>query len=240
MADTGYQGALTPLAGFGDFNTLQFAFRQAAARMHTATLVQVVRCTNSGTAAAVGFVDVQPLVNMLDGSGNAVPHGVLHSLPYLRIQGGANAVIIDPQAGDIGIAVFAERDISSVKNTKAQANPGSYRVFDMADGLYLGGMLNGTPTQYVQFSSAGIGIVSPTAVQVQAPTVEVTATTSATVTAPSISLGASGQSLFALVTSAFQALFNGHTHTSAASGSPTSIPNQTMGSSELTTTVKGG
>ena len=36
--------------------------------------------------------------------------------------------------------------------------------------MYLGGMLNGTPTQYVQFSAAGIKIHSPAAVVLEAPT----------------------------------------------------------------------
>jgi hypothetical protein len=85
----------------------------------------------------------------------------MYGLPYLRIQGGVNAVIIDPQPGDIGIAVFASRDITNVKSTKAQANPGSFRMHDFSDGMYLGGLLNGVPSQYVQFSSDGISIVCP-------------------------------------------------------------------------------
>jgi hypothetical protein len=63
---------------------------------------------------------------------------------------------------------------------------------------------------------------------------------SAAITAPLITLGASGQSLVSFVTSAMVAFFNTHTHTSTGSGSPTSVPNQTMGASQLTSTVKGG
>jgi phage baseplate assembly protein gpV len=68
----------------------------------------------------------------------------------------------------------------------------------------------------------------------------VTSSASAAITAPTITLGSSGQTLLQFVTSAFMALFNGHTHTSAASGSPTSTPNQTMSASHMTSTVKGG
>lgn len=70
--------------------------------------------------------------------------------------------------------------------------------------------------------------------------VAVSAGGTASVTAPSISMGASGQSLLSLVTSAMVAFFNGHTHTSESPGTPTSTPNQTMGSGQLTTTIKGG
>jgi hypothetical protein len=68
----------------------------------------------------------------------------------------------------------------------------------------------------------------------------VTAASSASVTAPSISLGASGQTLYQFVTSLFVSLFNGHTHTSESPGTPTSTPLQQMGSGQLTSTVKGG
>lgn len=72
-----------------------------------------------------------------------------------------------------------------------------------------------------------------------AGTASITSTGNATVTAPSISLGAVGQSLLAFVTSAFEALFNTHTHPDAQGGN-TGAPNQQMGAGHLTTTVKGG
>jgi hypothetical protein len=126
---------------------------------------------------------------------NAVPHGIVHSVPFIRIQGGANAIIIDPQVGDIGIAIFADRDTTGVEANKAQANPGSGRRFDMADAMYIGGLLNGVPSQYVQFNTSGITIVSPTQVELQAPEVQIVApvvvinaSTSFSVTSPAINL----------------------------------------------------
>ena len=46
----------------------------------------------------------QPLVNMLDGAGDATEHGTIFGLHYTRLQGGANAIILDPQVDDIGWA----------------------------------------------------------------------------------------------------------------------------------------
>jgi phage baseplate assembly protein gpV len=119
----------------------------------------------------------------------------IYNVPYFRLQGGANGVIIDPQKGDIGICVFASRDISTVKGTKKQGNPGSHRQYNFADGMYLGGVLNGAPTQYVQFSAAGIKIHSPTAIILEAPdiqlnaaTVEINGTTSTTITTPTFTV----------------------------------------------------
>lgn len=155
-------GMLSPSSLWGRYNNLRFVIQQTIASIQTASVVKVMACTNDGGVSPVGTVDVQILVNQVNGNGISTPHVTMYGLPYLRIQGGANAIILDPQVGDIGIAVFASRDITNVKSTKAQANPGSYRMHDFADGMYLGGILNGIPTQFVQFSSAGISIVSPT------------------------------------------------------------------------------
>lgn len=229
-------GSQKPASTQGEYNIIIFAVQQALAKLQTATLVRVEACTNEGGLSPVGLVDVTPLVNQLDSQGVPVPHATIHNVPYFRLQGGANAVIMDPQKGDIGMCAFASRDISKVKSTKKQANPGSFRQYNFADGMYIGGMLNGTPEQYVQFSASGIKVTSPTKVEIVAPTVEVTATTLAKVTAPVIQLGAAGQTLLAFVTSAFQALFNTHTHASSGTGAP----NQQMGAGHMTTTVKGG
>jgi phage baseplate assembly protein gpV len=182
--ELGYQGPQGPNSHTSDYNAQLFVIQQVLSAISTAKLVQIQSVTNSGGVSPVGFVDVLPLVNQLDGSSNAVPHGVVHNIPYFRLQGGTDAVILDPKVGDIGICVFSDRDISAVKNTKAVANPGSKRRFDMADGLYIGGVLNGAPVQYMQFSSAGINVVSPTKITLQAPLVEIDASTSLTVNSP--------------------------------------------------------
>lgn len=168
-------GNLDPSSTWGDVNNITFLVQQTLARMQTATLVRIEKCSNTGGIAPVGYVDVTPLVNQIDGADNPTPHVTIYNLPYLRMQGGSDAVIMDPKVGDIGCAVFASRDISKVKSTKKQGNPGSRRQYNFADGMYLGGMLNGTPTQYIQFSAAGIEIHSPTAIVVNAPTVTINA-----------------------------------------------------------------
>lgn len=194
-ADGVTSGQQRPQSTWGEFNNIAFLVQQALGKMQTATLVRVESCTNAGGVSPVGFVDVTPLVNQIDAQGNPTPHVTIHNVPYFRLQGGANGVIIDPVAGDIGVCVFASRDISKVKSTKKQASPGSFRQYSFSDGMYLGGMLNGTPTQYVQFSAAGIKIHSPTAVVLEAPdvqilaqTVEINASTSATVTTPTFTV----------------------------------------------------
>ncbi len=163
------QGQLDQSTSQSDFNATAFLVQQILNRANFATMVKVIACTNDGGLEPVGFVDVQPLVNQLDGQDNAFPHATVYGLPYLRIQGGSNGIICDPKPGDIGPAVFADRDISSVKSNKGQANPGSKRRNDMADGMYCGGMCNDSLLQYLRFAAAGIEIVSPVKITIRAP-----------------------------------------------------------------------
>jgi hypothetical protein len=176
----GYHGQAEATSHGSDLNAMAFVFQMFMGKVRTAMLVKVKAVTNSGGVSPVGTVDVQPMVNQVDGAGKAVAHGTVYEIPYFRLQGGANAVVLDPQVGDIGVAIFADRDISAVKASRATSNPGSFRRFDMADGLYMGGFLNGTPSQYVQFSSAGIKLRSPTAIILDAPDIQINGATAIT------------------------------------------------------------
>lgn len=163
---------------------LKFIVENLIGRIQTVTLVQV-KAVQAAGVNPVGAVDVQPMIAQLDGNGNAFAHGIIHNIPYFRLQGGANAVIIDPKVGDIGMCGFCSRDISSVKANKTPSNPQSLRRFDYADGLYFGGFLNGTPQQYIHFKEIGIEVVASgeillkgSKVKIDAP-VETTSTVSA-------------------------------------------------------------
>lgn len=154
-----YLGQQEPGDSASEFNALRFLVKQMINGVWTATLVQI-KAVHGGGLAVAGTVDVQPMVNQIDGYGNATAHGTIYGVPYVRLQGGANAIIIDPIVGDIGLAIFADHDISSVIASSDVANPGSLRRFSPSDALYIGGLLNAEPTQYIQFSG-GIVMGSP-------------------------------------------------------------------------------
>jgi hypothetical protein len=191
-------GMLRPSSLWGVYNNIRFVVEQALANVQTATIVKVIACSNDGGLSQVGTVDVQILANQVSiGAGGQMvgtPHLTMYGLPYLRVQGGANAIIIDPQPGDIGIAVFASRDITNVKSTKAQANPGSFRTHDFSDGMYIGGLLNGVPTQYIKFSDTGIEIVSPNNLRmtVGSSSVEIMESGEVSITAPTLTANIAG------------------------------------------------
>lgn len=155
MASDTFAGMQTVFDGNTEYSRMAFVVRSILNRTATTTLVMVKAVTNMGEVEPVGLIDVQPMVAQLDGKGQPTPHGVIHDVPYFRVQGGTNAVILDPKVGDIGICVFASHDLSAVKESKAPANPGSRRRFSMADALYIGGVLNGTPENYIRFTNDG-------------------------------------------------------------------------------------
>lgn len=152
----------------GGSGEVAFIVESILTQIQTVTLVRVVKVKGGGLAP-VGTVDVQPLVSQVDAAGGVIAHGVIYNIPYMRLQGGGNAVIIDPQPGDIGMCGFCSRDISNVKALKNTAAPHSRRKFDFSDGLYFGGFLNGTPEQYIMFSDGGIKLFSPKEIQLEAP-----------------------------------------------------------------------
>ena len=160
-------GFLNPNKNASEYNHLLFIIQQEIAKISTLTLVKVVSITG-------GNVDVVPLVNMIDAQGNPTPHLTIFNVPFMRIQGGGYAIIIDPQPGDIGLCGFCSRDISKVKKSKKQDNPGSRRRYSYSDGINIGaiGDLSVTPTQTLRISSSGIEIKSPMEVKIDAPNIE--------------------------------------------------------------------
>ena len=203
------------------YNQMAFVVRSIMAGMATNTLVQV----KAVRATATGFeVDVQPMVAQVDGAGNAVAHGTIHGLPVWRVQGGVSAVLVEPVAGDIGLAVFASTDISGVKRSGKATTPGSARRFDWSDGIYLGGLLNPVPTQFLRMDATGITITSTLPVAINAQDVTVTATGSVGITAPDGATITGDLDVTGKITTGAGSTFNGkafdtHTHSGVTTGS---------------------
>lgn len=216
MAENFGYGQMTPTDATSEYNVMAFIIRQRMAQLETTKLVKVVAIHGGGASAAPPTVDVLPLVSQLDGFNNAVKHGTVYGLPVLRLQAGAAAIVLDPKVGDVGFVVVADRDISNAKaDPGQQVNPGSNRKFDLADGIYVGGILNGAPTTYVEFKEDGhLKIVVPNGNVLETSASGFAITGSLTVTGD-ITSGFGTPAAVRLRT---------HVHTSAVPGSPTSPP----------------
>lgn len=149
--------------------------RSLMGKNHTLMLGEVMAITQEASSTtAVGYLSVRPMVFMVDGSNNNYARATINNVPFFRLQAGGNAVILNPKVGDIGLIAYCERDISMVKRNKKQAAPNSRRQFNINDAVYLGGMLNGAPTQYIQFTDDKIIVKARSEIILDAP--QVTAT----------------------------------------------------------------
>ena len=151
----GYNGPAWLQTGGLNFNAMAFLAQQIVAGKAFAGLVKVL-AVHGGGVGGPATVDVQPMVNQIDGMGKQTPHGPIYGLPCYRYQGGGGVIIVDPVVGDTGDAVICHRDISIVKETRAISGPGSFRQNDWADGCYFGAFLGAAAATYVQVTPTDI------------------------------------------------------------------------------------
>lgn len=183
MSNNSVYGQETPGTVNSEYNTLAFVIGQILASVQTLTLAKVISCTNNGGLSPIGTVVIQPIINQMTGNRQAVQHGEISQVPYVRIQGGVNAIIMDPKPGDYGVVGFCSRDIAAAKTARGgPVNPASFATFDWADGIYLGNIFGSVPTRYVQFTDTGISIVAPDEITIQAPTVNIAGSTAVNIT----------------------------------------------------------
>ena len=176
MAESGIvKGVADEDVDSSDLNRLEFLIKVLQRDMSTAIPV-IITAVQAGDTNAAGYVDARPLVAQVDAWGNALPMATLHHLPYFRLQAGRAGIVLDPVPGDIGLAVFAQSDCSTLKQGQTEtAQPGSWRKFDQADGFYVGGFLNKSVDTFVRLAQDGsVTIKAPGNVTIDAPTVTYT------------------------------------------------------------------
>lgn len=176
MAESGIvKGVADEDVDSSDLNRLEFLIKVLQRDMSTAIPV-IITAVQAGDTNAAGYVDARPLVAQLDAWGKALPMATLHHLPYFRLQAGRAGMVLDPVPGDIGLAVFAQSDCSTLKQGQTEtAQPGSWRKFDQADGFYIGGFINTQIDTYVRLAQDGsIKITAPGNVTIDAPSVSMT------------------------------------------------------------------
>lgn len=155
------------LSGTGIGAAIDDIVSSAIGELGTSILVRVEDVNSSDTSIA-GKVDVLPLVKQQDANGVPYPREVIRGVPYLRIQGGTSALIIDPSVGDIGFIVVAGRDMTNAILTREPSPPASFRQHSMSDCVYVGGFLNNSPNQFIQATAQGWRIVTPGSVSIEA------------------------------------------------------------------------
>ena len=163
-------------SGASEYNAISFLVEQMIKGMvNTAIPVRVDSCTKPGVGGAAGYVSATPLVKQRGADGKSLDTVSIPQLPFFRLQCGSAAIVVDPQPGDVGLAVFCQQDTSNLKageNEPVQA--GSFRAFDMSDGVFFPGILGQTPTTYVHLDpeKGEVTIKAPTKITIDAPQIE--------------------------------------------------------------------
>lgn len=183
-----------------EYNRMRF-FVESILReiLNTSALVRVDSCTAPGPGGPAGSVSATPLVAQTDAQGNKLPMASIPSLPFMRYQAGKAAIILDPVAGDQGVAVFFKNDSSTVSaGTTEPQRPGSTRSFSQSDGAYIPGVQNQAPTVWIEITQdERIIIHAPAGVTVETDqncvvnagqAVNITAEAECNITAPVINL----------------------------------------------------
>lgn len=158
----------------------------------TAIPVRVDKIERPGNEAGAAYLSATPLICQRDAEGNALPSVSIPKLRWFRYQHGTAAIICDPKPGDIGLAIFAQQDVSALNGGTEPVQPGSFRCFDMSDGFYIGGFWGQQPTTFIRIEDTGdITIDAPSSTLHHSPqitvicnTATIHATESVNITAP--------------------------------------------------------
>ncbi len=139
--------------------------------VRTAVPVKVLAVyPGTGSPPDIGTVDLQPLIQWVDAAGTLHALGTTFNAPFLRLQAGSNAVVLDPVVGDIGLGVVCDRDITALLAANGQpSGPGSARTHSTSDLVYVASLQSASPvTQYLSLTANGITLLSPNTVTIQA------------------------------------------------------------------------
>lgn len=130
--------------------------------IRTAMIVKVKAVhPGAGSPPSIGSVDIQPLVQTVDGAGRLWSLGVTYGASFSRVEAARNAIVMDPGVGDIGLATACDRDISSAVAAGGLAGPGSARTHDISDLVYQFTIISAAQIEQYIWFAAGINIQSP-------------------------------------------------------------------------------
>lgn len=151
-------------------NALDFFTDQKLKSIFTCDIVKVINVDEK-------TVDIQPLVYQVNGDNEIMKQEPIYGVPYCRQQAGMNGIILKPQVGDLGVVVYARRDISSVISSGGENVPDTRRFLSENDAIYLCSIASimSQPTRFIEFTESGISITPNTKLTINGD-VEVTGT----------------------------------------------------------------
>lgn len=87
--------------------------------------------------SADNTVDLQPAIQAVLKDNSFVSLPQIFDVPVLELGGAGLSIKIPLQAGDTGIVIFCDRDITLFKQEKKNTQPNTLRKHDLADGIFI-------------------------------------------------------------------------------------------------------
>ncbi len=181
-------------------------------------------------------VTVKPLIAQIDADNNKIELPEIFEIPYFRYSAGRTAVKLDPVAGDIGVLIIFKSDSNNIKTgDNSQILPSSFLNYPMYSGIYIGGMLNNDPENYIEIKGDDITINANKKIVINCQTAEINADSEVNINSSKINLGENAS--LALINEKITDALNQHTHNyinTAGTPTPTTPPNIPFMSTQYT------
>lgn len=176
--------------GSSEYNVLDFVIRSIVCGLvNTAIPVRVDKVERPAEGGGAGYLSATPLIKMRSAKGDALDVVSIPKLRWFRLQHGTAAIIVDPKPGDIGLAVFAQQDVSALNGSSEPIQPGSFRCYSISDGFYFGGFWGQKPTTFIRIEDNGqVTVTAPQSVVVNSIDVTVNASGSTKIDSPSVTI----------------------------------------------------
>lgn len=170
---------LKPESTKTDTGAISFIFEKLLSEKTFIELVTVV-----ASYPDTQTVDIKPLVSRSDSEAKPIANSVVHGITYLRWQCGNSALIMYPAVGDIGLMAVSDRDSSAVRLTRVESLPATNDNHSRTDGVYLGGLLNMQPSQFIELKNGEINITTPDKINITCKDATIKASDGVTVDTP--------------------------------------------------------
>lgn len=171
-------------------------------------------------------VTVKPLIAQIDADNNKIELPEIFEIPYFRYSAGRTAVKLNPVAGDIGVLIVFKSDSSNIKTgNNSQILPNSFLNYPLYSGIYIGGMLNNDPENYIEIKDDSITINANKKIVINCQTAEINADSEVNINSSKINLGENAS--LALINEKITDALNQHTHNyinTAGAPTPTTPP----------------
>ncbi len=171
-------------------------------------------------------VTVKPLIAQIDADNNKIELPEIFEIPYFRYSAGRTAVKLNPVAGDIGVLIIFKSDSNNIKTgDNSQILPNTFLNYPLYSGIYIGGMLNNDPENYIEIKDDSITINANKKIVINCQTAEINADSEVNINSSKINLGENAS--LALINEKITDALNQHTHNyinTAGTLAPTTPP----------------